>query len=630
MQNLSRARVPMSESRFHSIAVGILVALGVLLYGHTLSFPFVFDDHIYLVDNPLVKDGQSFSYRGDFVAFSTCSKRLGLDPDLSTNFILRPVTYLTFYINYVIDGMKPRGFRAVNIAIHCANAVLLFMVLLHLLSRSRKSGSVTSASERFIAFVASLLFLAHPLQTESVTYIVQRFTSLAAFFYLFTILTYLIAHSSENKTTATFFRWTSLVGLVLGMLSKESLFTAPFMLLLLDWMVMGIPLKVVWRRTLPYFLCLPIIPALIVLTSWAQHSGQASVSTVFNITNPYSDTNYQYHYALTQLSVVLTYLRLIVFPRGLNLDWEYPLSRHLWDEQVLGSAATIIGIVGMAWLWYFRRQEDARRSLCLFSVTWYFMTLAISSSVVPLPDLLAEHRCYIASMGALTALACCMDVARTFVAERYGFRHVIGACAVAWVLMLAVGTLARNEVWRSEIGNWADAAAKSPGKFRPLMNLGVAYVEQGKHREGIVCFRKALQIEPALIAGYENLAAMENMLRNHGEALLVTQVGLKYAPFSCKLHFHKAVACNGLGQIEKSIKWFKKAIKLNPDHKQSHLALGVIYTGLKQYDDALKHYRIAASLPTFREFDAQLRYNIAQIEHMARQHAGPPMAMSGP
>ncbi|MCX6907680.1 MAG: hypothetical protein NTY01_06515 [Verrucomicrobia bacterium] len=619
----------MSESRFHSIAVVVLIVLGVLLYGHTLSFPFVFDDHIYLVDNPLVKDGHSFVLNGDFVAFSTLSKRLGLDPDISTNMILRPVTYLTFYINYVIDGMKPRGFRAVNIAIHCANAVLLFMVLLHLLSGSRKSGSLTAVSEGFIAFLAALLFLVHPLQTESVTYIVQRFTSLSAFFFLFTILTYLIACSSANKTTTAFFRWTSIVGLIVGMLTKESLFAVPLILVVLDWLVMGIPLKIVLRRTIPYFLCLPIIPALILATSWAQHSGNASVAAALNITNPYSDANYQYHYALTQLSAVLSYLWLVLFPAGLNLDWQYPLSKSLLEMRVIGSVMGIVGIVGGAWFWYYRRQEDARRSLFFASVLWYFVTLADSSSVIPLPDVMVEHRCYIATIGALTALACCVDMVRTWFAERRGVQYVVPACAGVWALVLMVATVARNEVWRSEVANWTDAATKSPKKFRPLMNLGVAYCEQGKQKEGMVCFRKALQIEPTLIGGYENLATMENTMGNFAEALLVAQVGLKYAPQSCKLHFNKAVAYNGLGQTQKGIEWLKKAIALSPTHKQSHLALGIIYTDLKQYDDALKHYRIAASLPTFREFDSQLRFNIAQIERLVQQRAGPPVAMSG-
>ncbi|MBI5773858.1 MAG: hypothetical protein HZA89_08970, partial [Verrucomicrobia bacterium] len=100
--------------------------IGLLLYGHTLSFPFVFDDQMYLLNNPLLHDTRSFVFQGgDFSSFATYAERIGLPRDLSTNFILRPVAYLTFHLNYLLDGMNPRGFRAVNIALHCANAFLL-------------------------------------------------------------------------------------------------------------------------------------------------------------------------------------------------------------------------------------------------------------------------------------------------------------------------------------------------------------------------------------------------------------------------------------------------------------------------------------------------------------------------
>lgn len=618
----------MNKSKFNYIAAAIIIAAGVLLYAHTLPFPFVFDDDIYLVENPLVMDIRSFVYNRDFVAFSTYSKRLGLDPDLSTNFILRPVTYLTFYINYVFDEMRPQGFRAVNIAIHCANALLVFAMLSFLINRSRKSGSVPDGSQRFIALAAALLFLAHPLQTESVTYIVQRFTSLAAFFYLLTILAYLVAHSTENRTVTTFFRCVSVASLLVGMLVKESLFTAPFMLAAIDCLVMGIPWSIVWRRLIPHFLCLPVIPALILLTSWAQESGQASVAAAFNITNPYADPYYQYYYALTQLSAVLTYLRLILVPCGQNLDWDYPLSKSILDQRVLGSAAMICGILMAAWWLYFKQRNDARRSLIFCGVIWYFVTLADSSSIVPLPDLFVEHRCYIASLGALTALTSGLDMLRTLLAKRQLAAFIVPTCAAAWILALCAATFARNEVWRSTISIWTDAAVKSPKKLRPLTNLGNAYVQHEKPREAIACYRRVLQNDNGFLAAYINIAVIENTAKNHAEALLASLTGLECNPQNAELHFTAGWAYDGLGQTQSAMNYFKKAIALCPTHKKAHMALGLVYAHRKQYDDALKHYRIAVALPTFREFDAQIRFGIANAENMIRRDEHPVTPLS--
>jgi len=217
---------------------------------------------------------------------------------------------------------------------------------------------------------------------------------------------------------------------------------------------------------------------------------------------------------------------------------------------------------------------------------------------------------------------------RTYVADRRGGQYVVAGCAVVWVLALSAATVARNEVWRSAIGLWTDTVAKSPTKFRPLMNLGTAYAERGKLQEGVSCYRKALQIEPGLISGYENLATVENSSGHHVEALLASEVGLQYEPRSWTLHFNKAVAYDALGQKEKCIEWFKKTIKLRPASKRSHIALGIVYASLKQYDAALRHYRIAASLPLLQEFDAQIRFNIAHIEQAVQQCAGQSMAMS--
>lgn len=589
-----------------------------MLYGYTLSFPFVFDDHIYLVDNPLVKDARSFAFMRDFSTFATASKNMGLDPDLSTNFILRPVSYLTFHLNYAADGMRPRGYRAVNIAIHCLNAVLLFQVLFYLLRTSPKRGNLTEFSAGFIALGSALLFLAHPLQTESVTYIVQRFTSLGAFFYLLTILTHFLAIAATHQKNRWLLKTGSVAALLLGMLSKEEVFTAPFLLVALDWLVRGTPLKIAGKRALPQLLCLPVIPLLLALTSHAQSGGSLSLVGAVNIVNPY---NYPpFHYALTQLSVVLAYLRLIIFPAGLNLDWEYELSTSLLQARVLISIAIILALVGGSWLWYFRRRTDVRVSLIFVSVIWYFTTLAISSSVVPLPDLLCEHRCYLATIGAFAAMVCGVDLLRTRLAGVRGFGFVVPVILAGWIAALSVATVARNEVWRSEITMWNDVAAKSPNKSRPLINLGVAYCEHGKPEEGIACFRKALQVEPSSVRAYQNLATLLNRAGKHQEALVTSQIGLRYAQFYEELHFNMGVSYVGLGEFDSSIESFKQAVAIRPTHVRAHLCLAELHAKRRDYDAARKHNEIAAALSPA---NPEIQQVVQQIAAMIPSESNP-------
>ena len=608
-----------SRLRFRVLAVILILALGLLLYGYTLSFPFVFDDHIYLVDNPLMKDIHSFAWMGDFTKFANYSKSLDLDPDISTNMILRPVTYLTFYFNYLIDGMNPRGFRAVNIVIHCANAMLLLFMVSRILRMSGKRGTRSGFSADFIALSAALMFLVHPLQIESVTYIVQRFTSLGTLFYLVTILTFLKANHSENSPAARWWRAASVASLIVGMLTKEFLFTAPFMLILLDWLVMGTPVKVACQRTLPHLFCLPIIPVLIMFTAAAQNDGSPGLSATLNITNGagYAPA----HYALTQLSVVLTYLRLIFIPVGLNLDWDYPLSTSLLQGSALMSALVIAGILGGLWYWYRQRGQDVRHALLCYAVLWFFMTLAIDSSIVPLPDLMAEHRAYLPSIGILCALACGADLLRTERCNRRRLRYLIPALILIWIMTLATATNLRHQVWRSEISIWKDIAAKSPRKFRPLFNLATAYFEKGQPQEAAACIRKAIPLSPQCFVAYRNLGRVENSLGRHREALEALRIGVWLAPDDHEQHHELGLAYAGLGDVKQSKIEFMKAISLRPSYRPTHLALGALYVNLQQYDKALEQLRIAATLQPLDPTQRQLANQLAQLAAQQRRNS---------
>ena len=170
--------------------VGCILLAVVLLYWRTLSFEFVFDDWSYVIENPLLMRFESFAYPLHFTEFATAGEREGFDPDLCLNFILRPVVYFSFFINHALGGFDAGGFRIVNIAIHAANASLVFLLVAHMAKVGPRSDERASESLPLGPFSAALLFAIHPLQIESVTYVSQRFESLATFFFLASCLTY--------------------------------------------------------------------------------------------------------------------------------------------------------------------------------------------------------------------------------------------------------------------------------------------------------------------------------------------------------------------------------------------------------------------------------------------------------
>ncbi len=606
----------MNETICRRLTILLLVVLGVLLYVPTLSFPFEFDDIGYLVNNPFFKDIRYFGFWIDIPSFATEARRLGLDRDLSTNFILRPVTYFTFFLNHAVAGLEPRGFRAVNIVIHCANAVLLFDILWMVLRSSGKRGVLSVGSVAFISAFSAFLFLAHPLQTESVTYIVQRFTSLGVLFYLMTIWLYFLPRCRDGGRYAALLRGCSLVTLILGMLSKEFVFTVPFMLVVIDCLVLRASPKAAAKGALLHFMCLPIIPVLIVLTATAQQGGHLSLSGALNVANSDDSPQEPYAYALTQLRVVLSYLRLIAIPSGLNLDHDCALSRSILERRAWLAAAVLAAICASAWWWYRRQAADLRRSLIWCSVVWYFVALAPDSSVVPLPDLMADHRTYLPSIGALTVLVCGVDVLRTRIQGARVLNGVVIAGMALWVLVLSAATCARNAVWGSQVSLWRDTVTKSPLKYRAWGNLGAAYFDAGQPYNAIACLRKALELEPRFVNGYANLSNAAILVGQHREAIEIAKAGLSYAPHNGALRFALGLAYGHLGQTTESIDCLVQAARLSPGDARPYTALGRVYTHVQRHEDALSAHRSAAAI---RPDDPLLRKDVLDAEARCRQ-----------
>lgn len=571
-----------------------LIIVGLALYAFTLPFEFVFDDHIYLVNNPLVRDTQSLWFMGDFHAFANHAKKLGLEPDLSTNFILRPFAYLTFHLNYLLDGMNPPGFRAVNIAIHCANALLLLALVRGLFRHATKGGH-TEDSGAFIATGAAFLFLVHPLQIESVTYVVQRFTSLGTSFYLFVILTFVNARAATSEAAGRVWRRWSIAGLLVGIFTKEFLFTAPFVMVILDWIYFGTRLRAAIRRILPWCVALPIIPILILLISAAQSERGLTFSGALNVAGTKDGgDDYAWHYTLTQPGVVLTYLRLLILPTGLNVDPDRPPCTALLDWRVMGPLLVMLAILAGAVRWHVARREDSRRALVLCGVLWFFLTVSVDSSFVPLPDLMAEHRTYLPSVGMLIAFVCLADTARTSLSRWPHLRLAVPGIVGCAVVALSVATIQRNEVWRSNISFWSDTVAKSPNKWRPWKNLGVSYIRDNQFEKAIGCYRRAIEIEPKTLEAYFGLANAMVACNRFREGLEVAEAGLRVKGHP-GLYYLQGISLWKIGEEQRAAESLMKAVALAPAHGPSHVALASIFAKRGDFIRAAAHARTAAT-----------------------------------
>lgn len=593
------AAVAIPADRSHwlwrGLAALFLTVVCVALYGRTLDYPMVFDDEMYLRNNPLAGKAESFGYFRDLREFVHRPAKLGLDPDLATNFIMRPVAYATFYLNYWFDGFKPRWYRVLNILIHVTNVMLIAGLSGLLLRRL----GVERRARWFISFTAALLFAVHPLATESVTYIIQRFASLSTAFYLGCLWMYFAADEAASHSQRTLRRAGATVLLLLGMLTKESTITAPVMALVIDAMLLRTPVREAIKKALPLLLCLPVIPGLMMLIAWAHNPDTFGLTSAIHLSNlkeqPWDHT----HYFVTQLTVVLHYLRLLVWPTGQNIDPAWPTYHHLFHWPVLRALGVFAVLLGGAW-WIMRRStSQPQQRVPLVFLLWFFICLLPSSGAVPLPDLVAEHRSYMASIGFFMVAAWALNWLREQFLAHDILLHLAPVTASVCILGLSLATWNRNEVWSTKLSLWQDTVAKSPEKYRVWANLGVAHYERKEHEEALRCTEKAVALEPLFARGQLNRFALLNALNRHPDTIKAIETTVAAMPEfgrSVDVQYQYAIALINVGREHEGAGWLKRVTTTQPEHIYAHIALGSFYQATNQTAAALEHFRTALRL----------------------------------
>lgn len=609
------APVPLATPRAWKVPAAI-VLLCTALYGWTLRFPMVFDDDTYLLNNPFFR-AESFGYPFRFQEFVNSPKQMGLDPDLAVNFVTRPVSYATFYLNHVLSGWNVWGFRLVNVLVHTANSLLLWAVLRLLMIRLTKVGKLSQASTAFIPAAAALLFAAHPLAVESVTYIVQRFTSLAAFWSL--LAAWLYFRSTEDgfeKARVIRFRGSAAVVMLLGMLTKECAVVTPLLIVLLDVLVSTTAWKTSLRRAWPLLATLPVIPLLVLMSSAVLNGGSLDLSAGLNIVNSRDDPVTHLQYLLTQFTVIAHYLRLMLWPSGQNIDPAWETHSTLLSWPVAGSLFLHLGLITLAVLAFRRwRQVDGRARLGLAAVLWFYLAISISSGLVPLPDMVAEHRSYLPSAGIFIMLACLFDLLREKLAGR---PQVFQAIAAGLVLAFCTTTVLRNRVWSSAETLWADASEKSPGKYRVWSNLGVALTNKGSEKEAAECFRKSVEIEPAFSNGVLNLSNSLLRLGRPQEAISEIDRLNEHSPASATapaMLYTRALGFFKTGKTSEAAEILAEVLQKDPANAFTHRLLGIIRSQQGRLRESLTHLREASrQMPG----DADLRQRVESLEqHLA-------------
>ncbi len=529
-----------------------IAVLGFLIYSNVYNNEFTFDDIPIIVENPAVRDIKNI-------------------PLLWEKFNTRFLTGISFALNYATGGLRVAGYHIVNILIHVINAFLVYVFVRTLLRAPYFRNIPISIQGGRVAFFSALIFLSHPLQTQAVTYITQRATSLAVLFYLVTLICYLKARLNQKPLLMGL----AFAAALAGSFSKEMTATIPLMLLTIEFFFFGKGKPGIAGLA---FFTIPVIIFSALLLGRHDHS-------LLSLGRQLTTTPFDPKYLFTQITVLSTYLRLLVFPANQNLDYDYPLAAGFFEPRVLFSLFVLTALVGIA------VSQFKKNRLISFCVAWFFLTTSVefmACSIVQ-RDMIFEHYLYLPMIG----FSIFISSALFLWLEKP--KRVTVLMAVL-ILIFSILTYQRNSIWRNNMTLWQDVLAKSPHKARPYNNLGIAYAKKGDYDTAAIYYQKALELDPSMALVYVNLGVDYGKKGDYDKEIEYNQKALILDPTLVQAYSNVGLAYAQKGLYDEAFTYTQKAIELDPLYAPALSNLGLIYGQINHYEAALGLFEKAVNL----------------------------------
>ncbi|MCE5267630.1 MAG: tetratricopeptide repeat protein [Planctomycetaceae bacterium] len=560
-----------------------IVLAGVLAYSNTFNVPFLFDDLSSVPNNPTIQ-------RLWPIWTPLCPPNHG-EPVSG-----RPLVNLSLAINHAISGNEVWSYHAGNLAIHLVAALLLFGVV-------RRTFALPSMRERFgragtpLALAIALVWVVHPLQTESVTYIVQRAESLVGLFYLLTLYCLIRGVTSSRPS---YWYAGCVVACLLGMASKEVMASAPLIVFLYDRAFVAGSMAEAWRRRRWLYVAMGSTWLLLggLVLSTGNRACTAGIGTGIN----------SWEYLCTQFVAIVHYLRLSLWPQPLVFDYGH---RIIHEPRLIVPCAAVVAMLAAATavaLW--RSPKAGFLGACFFAV------LGPTSSVIPVAtQTMAEHRMYL----PLAAILAGITVGIYLTARRFGHNiarsplvsRAVGVCMLAGVCVaFAVLTYCRNVDYRSDLAIWTDTANKVPWSWRPHNNLGLALAARGRVDEAIAQYEEALRQSPDMAEAHINLGVSLAGLQRIDDAIAHHREALRTQPYNAAAHNNLGTLLGSQNRLQEAATELETAMKLVPNDPAVRSNLAGILVRQGRSEDAIPLYECAIRLDA-NSLDAHANFGIA-------------------
>ena len=558
------------DTTLHLLVFTLLAFLGAALYSNTLQVPWYFDDFASIVDNPNIRN---------------------LDLAFQNLLASRGLANLTFALNFHFGGIDTTGYHLVNILIHIITSGLVFLILKRVWKDSL-----------LLPFFGALVFLVHPLQTQAVTYIVQRMTSLSGLFFLLAI--YLFLHASTilqggsrlMSARHVCFYGLSLLSGALAVMFKQNAAVLPVALFLIGFFFPTVPRKSCWKLGV-YLLPFVVVPLWIGLSQLVLPvlGGVAHQGITGTQSQVGSGPITPMYYLVTEFTVFWIYIKLLFWPVGQALDYSYPIVKRLLSWPNFLAFGGLLGLIALAVTLY------RRRPLISFGIAWFFLTLSVESTIIPL-DPVFEHRLYIPMLGFVVVL---IDL----LANRLS-RKVLIITLTVLSLSLAACTWQRNALWNDPVAFYEDNLARAPWSERVNSTLAKTYIESGRYDDAFVVLKRGLKINPYNVKLNDNLGTLYDLTGSPKQAIEALGRAIKYDPGYYRSYLNLGVVYAGQKEWVAAIEQYEKAINLKFEYEKAHYNLGVAYYIQGRLQDSLQEFKIASDLmPDY----ASALYNLASV-----------------
>jgi tetratricopeptide (TPR) repeat protein len=542
----------------------IIVLLGCLAYGNSLGGALQFDDDL-LVRTDLGRD--LFSIK----------ELLGTT---------RWLTDLTFALNRFFHQEQVFGYHLCNLVIHLSTAVVIYLLFTRIIAALQSTLNMPDNNRieflrRYIPVASAALFVCHPIQTQAVSYIIQRYTSLATLLYLSSLLAFLQArltlnHAAPRRTIRTWSAASFCLAL-LAMKSKEIAFTLPLLMIVCEYWLFDGQLLAKRNFIAVCTALLLVIPGQLLLSATAfPHGVIDRLAAASAETTAISRSDY----LLTQCAVVATYLRMLFLPINQSVDYDYPVYHFLTALPVLGGLLLHLVLISSA-IYLLRAAKrpvaatepgnGVAMKVASLGIVWFYLTLSVESSVFPIRDVIFEHRLYLPSVGIFMTITAGIA---GFAANRPKRQPLLWLGTALLCVVLTEATSRRNRVWTTELAMWQDVVAKAPGKSRGYHALGSIYFKKYLPDAALPYLIKAVELDSGVekywITLNDTVAIMRPLTGRCTDGRMYYSPRDGVIPSTANLWW--AISYNNLGlayeqqnNLTKAGEYFRKSIAVYPD-----------------------------------------------------------------